>query len=145
MYLLIYSIDCIWYDLDNVYGNEVVEGEKHYLTGEEKYIVIEKLSKKLSPYTDDFGVNIIFENEYIFLQTGEYRINQEYLNIHDFYEVNDAIDFNLKDTKEFKNFVVDKTKKEQKLKEAKKKLQEERLEKKEMEELKRLKEKYESK
>lgn len=140
MYLLIYSIDCIYPDYE--FGDDVHEGEKYYLTGETKKEVLEKLHEETASYVDEFGVNTLIENEYIFLQTSEYRVNQEYLTIHDFYEVNDAIDFNLKDTKEFKDFVVDKVKKEQKFREAEKKLIEEKLEKQEREELKRLKEKY---
>lgn len=144
MKLLIYSFDAIYYDSwereateDNYYG------EKEFLLAQSTEDMVQKLYEELKRYGSD-DVEMFFKQELNFINTGSYTLNEIFLTIHGCYDVNEIIDFDLKDTDEFKKFVKEENERlelERKYKEECRIDEETEIE---LAELKRLKAKYEN-
>ena len=142
MYLLIFSIDCIYWDED--FGEEYHDAEKEFVYGESIEECIQELLDYIEPYKDDWDGNTILQNEYFIQQSGTPEVDTEFLKVHKFFKIEEEVQFSIRDTKEYKEFVINKGKQEANYRKYKEK-ETLRLEtEKDLAELKRLKEKYEN-
>lgn len=141
MYLLIYSIDTDYFWEDGV--DEPYFGEKEFLFANDYQEMVNELYKVIQNYGGEDDVLDILNNEKHYLEDKEYYVDTHYLTIHGCFVVQDTLDFKLKDTQEFKDFVKLESFRLEVQKKAQEEYRKEQEEERERAELKRLKEKYE--